>query len=107
MLPGPFVAWAGDKYTVKVVAHRPPISTTLDFRHRNVDFMLDERPVIASGMRYDVGERPLYRLASKRGGRKEAGKMDILSQTTLVLMLVAYIAGLITAMILLAPRYRP
>lgn len=33
--------------------------------------------------------------------------MDILSQTTLVLMLVAYIAGLITAMILLAPRYRP
>lgn len=30
--------------------------------------------------------------------------MDILNQTTLVLMLIAYIAGLITAMILLTPR---
>lgn len=30
--------------------------------------------------------------------------MDVLSQTTLILMLVAYIAGLITAIILLAPR---
>ena len=30
--------------------------------------------------------------------------MGILNQTTMILMLVAYIAGLITAMILLAPR---
>ena len=32
--------------------------------------------------------------------------MDILNQTTLVLMLIAYIGGLITAMILLVPRGR-
>ncbi len=30
----------------------------------------------------------------------------MLTQTTLILMLVAYIAGLITAIVLLAPRYR-
>jgi hypothetical protein len=30
--------------------------------------------------------------------------MEVLNQTTLILMLVAYIAGLITAMILLPPR---
>jgi len=30
--------------------------------------------------------------------------MDALSQTTLLLMLIAYIGGLITAMILMVPR---
>ena len=30
--------------------------------------------------------------------------MDILNQTTFILMLIAYIAGLITAMVLLVPR---
>ena len=33
--------------------------------------------------------------------------MDVLSQTTMILMLLAYIAGLITAIVLLAPRARP
>jgi hypothetical protein len=30
----------------------------------------------------------------------------MLSETTLILMLIAYIAGLITAIVLLTPRYR-
>ena len=32
--------------------------------------------------------------------------MDMISQATLTLMLISYIAGLLTAIMLLAPRYR-
>ena len=32
--------------------------------------------------------------------------MEVITQTTLIMMLIAYIAGLITAMMLLVPRSR-
>jgi len=41
---------------------------------------------------------------NQREADDKEGEMDILNQATLILMLVAYIAGILTAMMMLAPR---